>query len=392
MMDQLLLHTAIGAVAIRCALNYVKKPLYAYSLCAAIVSVLVYFEVQRTQLNFYDVLGVKIGSDRQVIRTAFKAYSEAYNPQKNPEATPEEVEYFATVKKGYDTLMSETKRSNYHRFGDYNDGEVDTESGMMIMLLAIVTYVLLFVVAFLFTYPKQYHMARQTLVLYLASAFCFELNSRFVDINMKEETTPVWKDYLPFERLQLVRQLFPTALCLAMMAAAFWFDDAEATQQTLTRAILTTNGTIVAKITDVLTHVSCGSFSGGSGHSTASRKAAAEKASGLTAASKAVAKEKIQLGKKEGDATSSSDKQKNKSDEEVAWEEFMGGMQLHQRQIFGELMKVQGTAAQQQGAQGAKGKGGFGMSAFQWILLFYLGYSFVPGLFKEVMGFLSSAE
>jgi len=206
MMDQLLLHTAIGAVAIRCALNYVKKPLYAYSLCAAIVSVLVYFEVQRTQLNFYDVLGVKIGSDRQVIRTAFKAYSEAYNPQKNPEATPEEVEYFATVKKGYDTLMSETKRSNYHRFGDYSHSEVDTESQMMIVLLSIVTYVLLFIAALLFTYPKKYHMARQLSAFYLATAFYCELTFRIFDINMNKERTlsiftPVRNEYLPFEIL-----------------------------------------------------------------------------------------------------------------------------------------------------------------------------------------------
>ncbi|CEM02413.1 unnamed protein product [Vitrella brassicaformis CCMP3155] len=233
--------------------------------------------------NFYEWFEASPTSDRNDIHAAYRKASLKYHPDKNPD--PDAEDTFYRLKRAHDILMNESQRSSYHRFGDHNDGQVEDATGMTVVMLSLVNYLLCFILGYVLTFAKPFHFARQIIIVYLVGSFCLELHMRYVEGDAVLDFIPTMSQLLPFEKILLLRQLFPSILCLSIIVSSSIYVDQDAVLQYLLKGILTTNQAIVVKTAELQQNAPAGGL-GMSGPltSTAARKIAAERAGGMQSA------------------------------------------------------------------------------------------------------------
>ncbi|CEL94018.1 unnamed protein product [Vitrella brassicaformis CCMP3155] len=237
-MDRLLLHCVVGAPITGFLVTRKSERWKNIALVAAVVFVVAlgWMETYKETANLYDMLGIPVGSDQRVVYQAWRRHSQMYHPDKN--SSPEAQEFYYYLKKAYETLSNNVLKSNYNRFGDYNDGHVTDETSQTIVMLSFVSYLLLFSVGCLLTLAKPIQFARQIFLVYVVAAFCLELNLRFVE---DDGSIPMLQHLLPFEKILLMRQMFPSVMCAAMILSSFLYVDQDSINQQLYTGVVQSN-------------------------------------------------------------------------------------------------------------------------------------------------------
>ena len=73
--------------------------------------------------NYYTLLGVDPGADRQTVKQAYLAKIKKWHPDKNPERAEEAEEKTKTLNSAYQILRDPEQRKNYDRMLRYTNGK-----------------------------------------------------------------------------------------------------------------------------------------------------------------------------------------------------------------------------------------------------------------------------
>lgn len=73
--------------------------------------------------NYYTLLGVDPGADRQTVKQAYLAKIKKWHPDKNPERAEEAEEKTKTLNQAYHILRDPEQRKNYDRMLRYTNGK-----------------------------------------------------------------------------------------------------------------------------------------------------------------------------------------------------------------------------------------------------------------------------
>eukprot|EP00922_Rhytidocystis_sp_ex-Travisia-forbesii_P055182 GHVS01081727.1.p1 GENE.GHVS01081727.1~~GHVS01081727.1.p1 ORF type:complete len:397 (+),score=76.20 GHVS01081727.1:124-1314(+) len=248
MLDDLVVHSLVGAgvvyICVSPSINCCPR-IRLWVCCAAVVC-LAALELRRgsSHRNLFTDIGLPNTATRQQIHQAYRHLSKAYHPDKNPDV-PDAEERFYDLKKAYDVLSHDVHRSNYKRFGDMHDqtkggGEIDDKVVGVVVALSLVTQGLCYVIGYFCTFPQSFRLARQMILVFNLGVFCLELHMRFVEEDAYSDL-PFIGPMLQFERIHLLRGLFPSVLCGCLMFSNYLFVDQQAVTCYLLKGVLSSN-------------------------------------------------------------------------------------------------------------------------------------------------------
>ncbi|CAA9987461.1 DNAJ-like molecular chaperone protein, putative [Plasmodium knowlesi strain H] len=223
---------------------------FRYAIYVLILSFLLYKGVPWKRENYYTYLNITPNATKQEIQTAYRQAAKIYHPDKNPDESADSA--FIKLKQAYDVLTDDTRRSNYNRFGDYKNGEVDDNTATLLICLSLVQHTMFFIIGYFLSYPRKLVFARQIFLVYNIASFCFELQFRFIEDDTTFDWLPSIGYLLPYEKIKLLRMLFPIVFFISICAAAYTYTDRNATLIYLMRSILATNRIVFERSNDVV--------------------------------------------------------------------------------------------------------------------------------------------
>lgn len=215
----------------------------------AILSFLLYKGIPWNRENYYLYLNVTPNATKQEIQTAYRQSAKIYHPDKNTDSAADSS--FIKLKLAYDVLTNDVRRSYYNRFGDYKNGEVDDSTATLLICLSLVQQTLFFIIGYFLSYPKKSRFSRQIFLVYNIASFCFELQFRFIEDDTTFDWFPYFGYFLPFEKILLLRTLFPVVFFLSICMSHYIYNDKTATLVFLMRSILATNRVVVERTEDI---------------------------------------------------------------------------------------------------------------------------------------------
>ncbi|CRG99401.1 DnaJ protein, putative [Plasmodium relictum] len=221
-----------------------------YAIYILILSFLLYKGIPWNRENYYTYLSVTPNATKQEIQTAYRQAAKVYHPDKNPDEYADSS--FIKLKLAYDILADDIRRSNYNRFGDYKNGEIDDNTATLLICLSLVQHTMFFIIGYFLSYPKKLEFSRQIFLVYNIASFCFELQFRFIEDDTTFDWLPFLGYLLPYEKIKLLRMLFPTVFFISICASAYIYTDKNATMIFLMRSILSTNRIIVERSNDII--------------------------------------------------------------------------------------------------------------------------------------------
>ncbi|VWU48371.1 DnaJ protein, putative [Hepatocystis sp. ex Piliocolobus tephrosceles] len=223
---------------------------FRYTIYVIILSFLLYKCIPWNRENYYTYLNITPNATKQEIQTAYRQAAKIYHPDKNPDEYANSS--FIKLKEAYDILTDDVRRSNYNRFGDYKNGDVDDSTATLLICLSLVQHTMFFIIGYFLSYPKKLEFSRQIFFVYNIASFCFELQFRFIEDDTTLDWLPSVGYLLPYEKIKLLRMLFPLVFFISICSSVFTYTDKNATLLYLMRSILSTNRIIVERSNDVI--------------------------------------------------------------------------------------------------------------------------------------------
>lgn len=252
MLNEIILQVFFAALGVSLVNSEKFKFLHKirYAIYVLILSYLVYKGVPWDRENYYIYLNITPNATKQEIQTAYRQAAKIYHPDKNPNVADDSS--FIKLKLAYDILTNDVRRSYYNRFGDYKNGEVDDNAATLLICLSLVQQIMFFIIGYFLSYPKKLKFSRQIFLVYNIASFCFELQFRFIEDDTTFDWLPFFGYLLPFEKILLLRTLFPIVFFLSICISNYIYTDKNATIVFLMRSILATNRVIVERTNDVV--------------------------------------------------------------------------------------------------------------------------------------------
>ncbi|SCO66512.1 DnaJ protein, putative [Plasmodium vivax] len=223
---------------------------FRYAIYVLILSFLLYKGIPWKRENYYTYLNITPNATKQEIQTAYRQAAKIYHPDKNPDESADSS--FIKLKQAYDILTDDVRRSNYNRFGDYKNGEVDDNTATLLICLSLVQHTMFFIIGYFLSYPRKLEFARQIFLVYNIASFCFELQFRFIEDDTTFDWLPSIGYLLPYEKIKLLRMLFPIVFFISICSSAYTYTDRNATLIYLMRSILATNRIVFERSNDVI--------------------------------------------------------------------------------------------------------------------------------------------
>lgn len=228
---------------------------------------LFYIVIPTHRRDLYAALDVDASASKNDILQAYRMVSKKFHPDKVAAAvavggTPPQrppgfkgmtnEEFFMEIRRAQEVLMSDTRKSNYDRFGDYKYGDVDEKTTIIVVCLAVVAHLLCFCVGFLVSFPKHVTFARQIYVVYNLAMFCNELQIRFVEDGDSLSFLPYVNKLAPFARVHFFRSVFPCVLCGSLCLSSWNFTDNPTKRLALLKALLSTNRVLTERTQELI--------------------------------------------------------------------------------------------------------------------------------------------
>ncbi|KJP88614.1 hypothetical protein AK88_01694 [Plasmodium fragile] len=272
---------------------------FRYAIYVLILSFLLYKGIPWKRDNFYTYLNITPNATKQEIQTAYRQAAKIYHPDKNPDESADSS--FIKLKQAYDILTDDMRRSNYNRFGDYKNGEVDDNTATLLICLSLVQNTMFFIIGYFLSYaiyvlilsfllykgipwkrdnfytylnitPNATKQEIQTAYRQAAKIYHPDKNpdesadSSFIKLkqaydiltdDMRRSNYNRFGDYkngylLPYEKIKLLRMLFPIVFFISICSSAYAYTDRNATLIYLMRSILATNRIVFERSNDVV--------------------------------------------------------------------------------------------------------------------------------------------
>ncbi|CXI33275.1 DNAJ-like molecular chaperone protein, putative [Plasmodium berghei] len=252
MLNDIIIQVAIASIGVTIVNSDKVKFLhkFKYAVYALIFSFLIYKGIPWNRENYYIYLNITPNATKQEIQTAYRQAAKIYHPDKNSDESADSS--FIKLKHAYDVLSDDVRRSNYNRFGDYKNGEVDDNTATLLICLSLVQHAMFFIIGYFLSYRKQLEFSRQIFLVYNIASFCFELQFRFIEDDTTFDWLPVIGYLLPYEKIKLLRMIFPIVFFISICISAYVYTDRNANLIYLMRSILSTNRIIVERSNDVV--------------------------------------------------------------------------------------------------------------------------------------------
>ncbi|SBT87844.1 DnaJ protein, putative [Plasmodium malariae] len=253
MLNEIIFQVVISSVGVTIVnsdkIKFLQK--FRYAIYVLILSFLLYKGIPWNRENYYTYLNIAPNATKQEIQTAYRQAAKIYHPDKNPDESANTS--FIKLKQAYDILTDDVRRSNYNRFGDYKNGrEVDDNTATILICLSLVQHTMFFIIGYFLSYPRKLEFARQIFLVYNIASFCFELQFRFIEDDTTFDWLPSIGYLLPYEKIKLLRMLFPVVFFISICSSAYTYTDRNATLIYLMRSILSTNRILVERSNDVV--------------------------------------------------------------------------------------------------------------------------------------------
>ncbi|SOV14140.1 DnaJ protein, putative [Plasmodium sp. DRC-Itaito] len=252
MLNDIILQVIIAAFGVAIVnsdkIKFLQK--FKYAAYILILSFLLYKGVPWKRENYYTYLNITPNATKQEIQTAYRQAAKIYHPDKNPDESANSS--FIKLKQAYDVLTDDVRRSNYNRFGDYKNGEIDDNTATLLICLSLVQHTMFFIIGYFLSYPKKLEFSRQIFLVYNIASFCFELQFRFIEDDTTFDWLPALGYLLPYEKIKFLRTFFPIVFFISICASAYSYTDKNANLIFLMRSILSTNRIIVERSNDVI--------------------------------------------------------------------------------------------------------------------------------------------
>ncbi|CDU17592.1 hypothetical protein YYC_02576 [Plasmodium yoelii 17X] len=252
MLNDIIIQVVIASIGVTIVnsdkIKFLHK--FKYAVYALIFSFLIYKGIPWNRENYYIYLNITPNATKQEIQTAYRQAAKIYHPDKNSDESADSS--FIKLKHAYDVLSDDVRRSNYNRFGDYKNGEVDDNTATLLICLSLVQHAMFFIIGYFLSYRKQLEFSRQIFLVYNIASFCFELQFRFIEDDTTFDWLPVIGYLLPYEKIKLLRMIFPIVFFISICISAYAYTDRNASLIYLMRSILSTNRIIVERSNDVV--------------------------------------------------------------------------------------------------------------------------------------------
>ncbi|OII71215.1 hypothetical protein cand_026310 [Cryptosporidium andersoni] len=256
MLDSILIQSLLGAIIIYGLFQLKSKDTSSYLSilykCRILIGLmlsltLLIISVQLIPHNYYDVIGVGRWASRNDITQAIRIAKKKYHPDKNLEDDKaSSVNIFYEIQRIESVLNSESKRNIYNKYGDYRkDGIIDDHNIIMCFILSLSVQVFCCIIGFFLSIPYIFRKSRGLFIVYNVAIFCSELHIRLSEDPNPMKSIPFIGSLLPFEKILVLRSIFPTILILTFLYSAMYYKNYDDILLDMLRGNLITNKRII---------------------------------------------------------------------------------------------------------------------------------------------------
>jgi DnaJ domain len=211
-----------------------------FFIAAAVLGTVAIIEVQRYDLNHYEILELPKSATKSEITKAYRKASLTYHPDKA--TSPEDGLHFLKIQAAYEALSDEGKRSHYEKFGPSNDPQAPDS---VQLLTTLVTYFAKFVLVGFLTGGAELAMARSWLFNFLLAAFAAELLlTRFGETDLLS-FVPFLGNWPVFQQVWLIGSLFPVMLSSCICLSRETYSDSDATLMMTVNGVVESTKTVI---------------------------------------------------------------------------------------------------------------------------------------------------
>ncbi|KAL7069526.1 DnaJ domain-containing protein [Cryptosporidium serpentis] len=256
MLDSILIQSLLGTIIIYGLFQLKSKDtssylsiLYKYRILIGLILslILLIISAQLIPYNYYDIVGVDRWASRSDITQAIRIAKKRYHPDKNLEDDKaSSVNIFYEIQRIESVLNSESKRNIYNKYGDYRkDGIIDDRNIIMCFILSLSVQVFCCLIGFFLSIPYIFQKSRGLFIVYNVAIFCSELHIRLSEDPNPMKFLPFIGSLLPFEKILVLRSIFPTILILTFLYSAMYYKNYDDILLDMLRGNLITNKRII---------------------------------------------------------------------------------------------------------------------------------------------------
>ena len=257
-MKELLLHSLVVSPVVRWIASPHRRWSRKTGIKIAIVClvVLALVQLQRMELNCYELIGVNRGATSSELTRALRKRSSIFHPDRPQSedielpfgfSTSEEV--FVQLQKCQETLTSANKFHHYNRFGKVDFSYKNEAALIPVMaVFTVIGYLANFVVCTIFTAAPEAQASRYWIFSYLIFALASELYLKYLGQMGIFNFIPYFSDWMVFEQIEAIKTLIPSILSSGVLLSQLTHvDDSEMYQEVL-QSVSDSNREIAAHI------------------------------------------------------------------------------------------------------------------------------------------------
>ena len=215
--------------------------------------------------SYYDIIEVDRWAPRGEVIQAIRVAKKKYHPDKNKEdEKTASTLLFYEIQKIETVFNSDTKRNNYNKFGDFRtDGIIEDRNIIMCLILGVAFQVYSSLLGFFLSFPNCFNRSRSLFPVYSIAVFCAELHMRISEDLNPLEFIPFIGNFLPFEKIQFLRSIFPIVLFMSFMYSSNNYRNYDEILNGMLKGNLITNKRIIDLTQSLIIQLQTQGISGG---------------------------------------------------------------------------------------------------------------------------------
>ena len=195
-----------------------------FFLAATLMATAAVVEVQRYDLNHYEILELPKSATRSEITKAYRKASLTFHPDKSDK--PEDAAHFLKIQAAYEALSDDGKRSHYEAYGP-NEAGADPVDSTTRLLTILVTYFAKLLLAGFLTGGPELAMARWWLFNFLLASLAAEILMTRMGVKDLFSFLPFLGNWPIFQQILLLGSLFPVMMTSCMVLSRETFADVD---------------------------------------------------------------------------------------------------------------------------------------------------------------------
>ena len=216
-----------------------------FFLAATLMASAAIIEVQRYDLNHYEILELPKSATKAEITKAYRKASLTFHPDKSDK--PEDAAHFLKIQAAYEALSDDGRRAHYEAYGSKENSN-DTPDSTTHILTVLITYFAKLLLAGFLTGGAELVLARWWLFNFLLASLSAEVLMTRMGVKDLFSFLPFLGNWPVFQQILLIGSLFPVMMTSCIVLSRETFADVES-------GLLVAVSGVVESTQDIIKHL-----------------------------------------------------------------------------------------------------------------------------------------